>query len=652
METRKDTDYLHEALELGRQRDYEGAARILEELLARQEVVEPEVLLLLGRAYHTLEKYPRALALFRDYLRLEPASSQGYFFAGRTYLALGMIQHALPLLRKALAIGPEDPQILAMLGIACLKSKRSREAVDLLQKAVERAPTNRKIYRSYLNALLVRGIRLCRSGETDMGSQMLQFVLDNGLEAPLPHLELGRIYRESGQLPEALSHYTAASRLAPEDTGIRWYRATLLMALNQDQEALEEINAIKELGGEVPELSWNAELVERFMIRSFLAEGAWNRAARACSLWLRKRGPDPMIHAMYAEALRNMGDLETANNHLGKALEMAGQQVELRYAQLMLAWEREDWSTLQKTLTILQRMQGDPAIIQRFRALYVDHSSENDKEVIAQLQKAIQSTGPRAELMFALAQRYFHIGLPELAEGWYSRTLQIQPMHERAYLGSIASLELLVQDGQGDAVDDLIQRYGSYLDHWPDNLSIRREYALFLVKQQRFQQAQTELEALLTWDTANRSLRRLLAYVYRKNRRYRDAAIILRGVLKEDPQNISLLLEFIGCMDRSNLKKYTYAILEKAMKHFKQSVEIALAFGDAAYREKRTEQALDAYREAAARDGEDSRPYQRMAMVYRKQGVTEMADRYEKEAKIRENRKKKLPNSQKNYKIK
>ncbi|HPC70599.1 MAG TPA: tetratricopeptide repeat protein, partial [Treponema sp.] len=125
METKGKLDYLQEALERGRQRDYAGAAQLLEEAIARQEAVEPEVLLLLGRAYHTLQRYPRALALFRDYIRLKPGSAQGYFFAGRTYLALGMNQQALPLLRKALELRPDDPQVLAMLGIACLKSKRS-----------------------------------------------------------------------------------------------------------------------------------------------------------------------------------------------------------------------------------------------------------------------------------------------------------------------------------------------------------------------------------------------------------------------------------------------------------------------------------------------------------------------------------------------
>ncbi|MFQ3546939.1 MAG: tetratricopeptide repeat protein [Termitinemataceae bacterium] len=645
MKTKPGSSYIQEALSLGRQGDYAKAVHILEEYIAKSEKIETEALLLLGRAYHALGLVPRALVLFRDFIQQNPDNAQGYFFAGRSYMSLGMYPQALSLLRKAQSLRPADPQILAMLGITCLKARRSREAVELLQQAVEKLPTNQKVYRSYLNALLVRGIKLCRLGEIDLGSQMLHFVLDNGLQVPLPHLELGRVYREAGNLDQALYHYTQACTLAPEDTQIRWYRAAILMAMGQQQAALEEIRRIRNLGGEAPELSWNAELVERFMIRSFLADGAWQRAALACGNWLRRRGHDPMIHAMYAEALRNLGDLIAATNHINKALELANNQVELRYAQLMLAWESEDWQTLQKTLTALQRLGGDPAIIQRFQALLNDHLLQDDKQVISQLQQAIHATGPSPELMFALAQRYFRIGLPDLAEGWYCKTRLVQKHHERAYLGEIAALEQLVQNNDEAAKQRLISVYQLYLQYWPDNRAIRREFALFLVKQQFFPEAELELEALLAWDSTNRTLRRLLAYVYRKNKKYRDAALLLRGLLKEDPHNEELLLEFVGCMERSNLGKYAFIILEKAYGHFKTSANIAIVFGDALYKGKQIEKALDVYREAVNRSPNDFRPYERMAMIYRKQGVIEMALRYEQEANIRKNAKKQVAES-------
>ncbi|GAB1481576.1 hypothetical protein MASR2M78_03910 [Treponema sp.] len=85
---------VREALKLafaaGARRDYHTAARLLEEIITETEAPS-ETYLLLGRSYHALGDYPRALLAFKDFLRYKPHSAQGLFFAGRSYLALGMI---------------------------------------------------------------------------------------------------------------------------------------------------------------------------------------------------------------------------------------------------------------------------------------------------------------------------------------------------------------------------------------------------------------------------------------------------------------------------------------------------------------------------------------------------------------------------------
>jgi cytochrome c-type biogenesis protein CcmH/NrfG len=43
--------------------------------------------------------------------------------------------------------------------------------------------------------------------------------------------------------------------------------------------------------------------------------------------------------------------------------------------------------------------------------------------------------------MFALASRYLRLGLVDLAESWYRKTLQVEPSNESAALGLIAALE-------------------------------------------------------------------------------------------------------------------------------------------------------------------------------------------------------------------
>jgi len=623
-------------VQAGFRREYPVAARLLEELIAASDAPPPEAFLLLGRSYHALGDFSRSITAFRDYLRLRPRSGLGFFFAGRSYLALKMPQKAIPLLKKALVLRPDDAQILSLLGISYLRGRRSREAVAYLQQAVQAVPDNPRIYRAYVNALLVRGIRLCRADDPDLGAQMLRFVLENGVDEPLPHLELGRVYREQGRLPEALEHYTRAVDLAPEDSSLRWYRASLLLALGSTAEARAELDRIRSLRQDTPDLSWNAELVDRFMIRSFLAEGEWRRAAEACRLVLHRQQGDATVHAMFAEALRNLGDDGSAGNHLQRAVELDPHRLELRYAQLMLAWDREDWPGLQQALAATRRLQGDPTLILRFEALLASRREGDDPAVIALVQEAIGTSGPVPELMFALAERYLRIGLGELAEPWYAKTRSVLPGHEPSYLGEIAALETRIAEGEAGAERRLLRTYGDYLDRWEDNRAIRRDRAVFLIRRASFAEAASDLEILLAWEPANPKLRRVLAYSYRKTGRYREAAVLLKSLLKEKPRDLPLLLEFAGCLERAGAAGYAAAVLENAQALFSDSSELTLALGKLRFAEKKTEAALDAFRKAAAQAPKDPRPYRWLARIYRKTGVAELAERYEAEANRRE----------------
>ncbi|MDR0760803.1 MAG: tetratricopeptide repeat protein [Treponema sp.] len=652
---------LKEALRAGTGRDYAKAARILENLIAAWDA-PPEAYLYLGRSYHALGDYSGALAAFGEFIRLRPNSPPGYFFAGRAYLALGMNQQAIPFLEDSLKHDPGNIFALALLGTACLKARRSRAAVNILRQAVEAgvfreklSPAGqRRVYRAYLNALFIRGIKLCRAGDYDLGIQTLNFVLENGREEvkniPLIHLELGRACRETGRLAEAAAHYTEALHCTPGDTHIRWYRASILMALGRDGEALEDLEIIRSAGGgeagNIPEnLPWNGELVDRFMIRSFLDKGEWRQAADAARTWLKTRRPDPAIHAMYAEAQRNLGNYESALNHLNRAAELAGGEVRIWYAMLMTSREAGDWKTLRKALRKVKELSGDGDIIRRFTVLLEvktslpagDTTEAQDRQAVELLQKAIRILGPEEDIMFLLGERCLKLGLLEAAVTWFTKTAEINPGHERAFLGIIAAWEGLLRDGETGADGKLLAAYHSYLEHWDDNRGIRRELAMLLVHREDFRQAAGELEILLPWETENPTLRRLLAYCYRKTGRYREAAFYLKGLLKEKPDDTELLLEYTGCLTRAGAAGYAVLVLEKALALFNNlPFEVILSLGDLLYKEKKIERAFDIFREAAAKSGKDPRPYRRMAGMARELGDTEGARRYDREAERRE----------------
>ncbi|MDR2094108.1 MAG: tetratricopeptide repeat protein [Treponema sp.] len=698
---------LKAAVQAGSKRDYRGAARILEELISGSDT-PPAAFLLLGRSLHSLGDYSRALASFKDYLRIKPYSAQGYFFAGRTCLSLDMPQKAVSLFKRALELKNDDPLTLAMLGIAYLKSRRSGQAVETLQAAVEGfggadsgaaasagreplPPDDRKrIYRAYLNALLVRGLRLCRGQDYALGSLMLNFVLENSAPEdgdsasvgnfPLIHLELGRACRAQGLLEDALNHYSLALEASPGDMRIRWYRASMLMELGRTAEAVAEIDRIRSLDGDIPDLPWNGELVDRYMIRSFLELGEWRRAADLCRAQLQTGRKDPRIHAMFAEALRNLKDFKAAYNHLERAVELDGRRIDLRYAQILVAWEAGDLQGLQKALRAATSLGGDTDILEGFSLLLEAKTSGNVREIITKLQDNIRRLGPNLEIMYALGENYLKAGLLEEALSWFRKIKLLSKHHERSYLGEIAALQALADEvnalsaiktgrsgglGLLEAAEEIRRRtpngrakagkplgtgsqerpvhiltelraaYAEYLQLWPDNYSIRREFALFLVQIHEYAQAADELGALLAREPGNPSLRRVLAYTYRKTGRYREAAVFLKALLREKPEDLGILLEFSGCLERSGSASYAVAVLEKAMPLFTLSPDLPLMLGIFFYRQQKTEKARDYLREALNRSPHDKRPCTWLALIAENSGQTDEAQKYRRQAERR-----------------
>jgi tetratricopeptide (TPR) repeat protein len=442
-------------------------------------------------------------------------------------------------------------------------------------------------------------------------------------------------------LDEALEHYSAALEFNPDDLHIRWYRASILMVRGMNREALEEISLIKSRDGKLPDLPWNSELVDMFMIRSCLEGREWRRAADACGDWLKTRGPNPMIHALYAEAYRNLKNYTAAANHLERALELRPEEQELWFERLMVAWESEDWKSLRRCLRKLKDLNGDAELIQRFTVLLESQTGTDDKKIITVLQNAIRSLGPEPELMYALGEHYLKIGLLKESLPWFRKIITLKPEHEMAYLAVIAAAEALYNERKEGNVELLNASYKEYLEIWPDNHKLRREWALYLIRNGDFSEAGQQLEVLLPWEPANPTLRRVLAYAYRKTGRYQEAAAFLKGLLKENPRNIQVLLEYASCLDRAGAPHYAKAVLGKAAELLKNPPEVLTALGMLYFREGNVEGAFALLREAAARDADDPRPYTLMALLTRKRGDKAGAEKYEQEAKAREEKKQK-----------
>ncbi|MCL1813565.1 MAG: tetratricopeptide repeat protein, partial [Treponema sp.] len=474
-------------------------------------------------------------------------------------------------------------------------------------------------------------LKLCREENYELAIQMLRFVLENGRDGPLLRLTLGRASRELGLPEEAAEHYTQALNFSPNDPMIRWYRSSIFMELGRKVDAIEDLSIIRSQGVQLPDLPWNSILIDRFMINSFLENGLWRRAADACRDWLKRRGAEPEIHAMYAEAQNKLGNHEAAENHIRRALEYNEENLPLWYALMLYSWEGRDLKTLKKALYTAKKLGGEKDILSRFSILYETEHSKDTMRVITLLQKSIHTLGPEPQLMSALGRAYLSVGLLEEAESWFSKTLYLQTKNEEAMLGIIAAREVMFEEGEQKKGEKLTAAYKEYLDTYPDNRNIRRDEALFLVKICEYEAAAKKLEALLAWDPSNPGLRRVLAYSYRKLGNYRSAAVYLKALLKEKPKDIRLLIEYCGCIERAGGGTYARLVLEKAAAYFEDSSDISIALGLLSFREGRLEKSFDYLREAVSKNKKDPRPYRWMYLIAKKRGDEAGAERYDRE---------------------
>ena len=58
----------------------------------------------------------------------------------------------------------------------------------------------------------------------------------------LPHVYLGRIFKEAGELEQALHHYEKAQELAPEDPALSLLKAAIYVGLGQGEHATRELS--------------------------------------------------------------------------------------------------------------------------------------------------------------------------------------------------------------------------------------------------------------------------------------------------------------------------------------------------------------------------------------------------------------------------
>jgi tetratricopeptide (TPR) repeat protein len=609
---------LSEALKAGAARNYEKAIEILMGLVAGEDA-PIEAILYLGRSYQALGKFDRAIVAFRSFLNEGGEPAAGNFFLGRAYLASGRTEEASLSLKRSLEAKPDHAAAWALLGAAQLRLKRSKLAVDCLEKAVTFAPGDARIFHGYLNALFVRACKLLRQGDADMARQILSFVIDNGLDGAGPRLWKARALRELGHIDEALADCERAIGFAPEDGSLRWLRASLLLTSGREEEALEEFEALRVEYPDLPGFPGDERAMARLRASVAFRDEKWKEAAEASLAILRAEPKDPSLQALAAESLRALGQAQRSCDHWKRAIAADPNAAEFRLGLALSLFEIGDYEGAQAQVERAKRLGADDDEVEYCAALIAAKNGDKPEALMPRLQALIRQRGADPRLMFALGEALYRSGRPDLASGWFEKVHSLVPDHELSLLYRISVAESL-EDSEA-----LGPAYEDYLESYPDNADMRREYVDHLMRLELWDDAAAALEVGLSYGESGERNRRILALAYRNAGRYREAAVIYRDFLRQKPENSEYLLALALCLERDGQGEYALALLERAPEAAKRGAAPWIVLGLLYERRGRKEAAVDALRKATDLEGSNARAWKDLGLLYKRMGLAEFS---------------------------
>lgn len=614
-----DTSLLEHAISLGRQRRYREAIPLLQRIASSQNG-HTEALLYLGRSYHALGEFSRAIDSLRRFVELHPDSAAGHFFLGRSFLSAGVFLSAARQLQQALRLKPDFSHSRVLLAYAFLKLKKADEASDLLAEAVEADPSNRSLYSGYLNALLVSGISHFQQGDYGYSREVFEFLLQQDVRDIILYLYLGMIYRSTGNLESALEAYEEALRFSPQDELILYRTAVLNIQLGKEDRGRRLLQLLEQYAPNSPLL--NTEETEHAMVLQYLHRGEYSKAlAHGLELLKQDRNNIP-VRLVVAECCRELDHTDWSINHYTRAIEQDPFNIHAHFGLAMIWWQSREYSRMERHLNLILKTDPHNQSSRYYRVLCRSRMDIEPSFFIEELSGEIRHFGPDPHLLHALADTYLRDGSYRYAEKWYRKALSLSPEHAE-------SLKNLILLSDYIEIEELAGFYQQYLQLHPRDASINRRYIRYLFQLEKYVETIEQIETILPFIDDTHWFNRIMAISYRQTGEFSRAAVIYRQLLLQEPEKEEYLKPLVYCLRRSGENDQAVRILAAAIDHLPEpSAELFLIFGVIQFKRGNLNAALRAFRDAQDRAPEDWRPCHNIGEVYKKRGMKDYAGRF------------------------
>lgn len=222
--------------------DYASAAQNYKDYLAKKPD-DPTVHYDLGYAYTALHDPADAKSEYEKAIALNPKLGPAYQNLGITLLPDDPAG-AVAALQKAAELLPADARTKWLLGTALENNGELAPAIDQFEAAKNLDAKNAEITISLGQAFL----RVGRDKEALAAFQDALALEPKGSALAAAHLGLGRAAITQKQLEEGVSELAAYLQMEPSDAGARIDRASALVDLGKDDEALAELDRAAEHG--------------------------------------------------------------------------------------------------------------------------------------------------------------------------------------------------------------------------------------------------------------------------------------------------------------------------------------------------------------------------------------------------------------------
>jgi len=183
-----------------------GQARDIFRRLLEQNAGNPQVHMLLGKAYAQQEDLAAGLSEIKTALQLDSNLQEAHYFMGLIYLRQSDFESAAEEFRSELKVRPADVVTQYHLGFTLLMQGHADQSVTLLRQVVQAKP-------DYELAQFELGRALLQTGDAAGAIERLETAkkLFPGREAT--YFQLSQAYRRMGRLPEAEQALAAYQKL-------------------------------------------------------------------------------------------------------------------------------------------------------------------------------------------------------------------------------------------------------------------------------------------------------------------------------------------------------------------------------------------------------------------------------------------------------